>query len=313
MIDLPPHLLRSFVAVADAHSYTRGGATLFLAQPTVHQHVRQLERLTGATLVQQIGKRVHLTSAGRLVYEHSQRVFEQSDALTSALSNDDSLATGDLAIAAATTAGEFVVPGICAEFARRYPGITCGVSIINDPSMVDAAVADGTVDLGFHSKSNRTLGLTKVPLLEERLVGIAPPGHRFGSMAEPVTPSMLADEPFLAFQGRTHRPRNRPADVVPFTQLVDDWFAAGGAEPRVRFATTSHEAIKNAVRVGLGVAVVASVSVRPDDPSLCTFALAEAPKRSFVLTYRDTGWRSTAWEAFVELCEEMRLRPCGAE
>lgn len=201
MIDLPPHLLRSFVAVADAHSYTRGGATLFLAQPTVHQHVRQLERLTGATLVQQIGKRVHLTSAGRLVYEHSQRVFEQSDALTSALSNDDSLATGDLAIAAATTAGEFVVPGICAEFARRYPGITCGVSIINDPSMVDAAVADGTVDLGFHSKSNRTLGLTKVPLLEERLVGIAPPGHRFGSMAEPVTPSMLADEPFLAFQG----------------------------------------------------------------------------------------------------------------
>jgi DNA-binding transcriptional LysR family regulator len=300
MIDLPPHLLRSFVAVADAQSYTRGGATLFLAQPTVHQHIRQLERITGATLVEQIGKRVALTSAGRLVYEHALRVFEQGDALTSALADDDSLARGELAIAAATTAGEFLVPRICAAFRNRYPGITCGVAIINDPSGVDAAVADGAADLGFHSKSNRTLSLTKVPVLEERLIGIAPRGHPLGDSQKPITPESLAQERLVAFRPGAHRARNRPSDVIPFTQLVDDWFTAGGAEPRVQFSTTSHEAIKNAVRLGLGVAIVASVAVRPDDPSLCTFELADPPRRSFVIVYRQTGWRSAAWEAFVK-------------
>lgn len=300
MIDIPPHLLRSFVAVADAQSYTRGGATLFLAQPTVHQHVRQLEHLTGARLVEQIGKRVRLTSAGRLVYEHGLSVFEQSDVLAQALADDQSLATGELTIAAATTAGEFLVPRICAAFHQRFPGITCGVAIINDPSMVDTAVADGLADIGFHSKDNRAVSLTKTPVFEERLIGVAPRGHRFGDIPGPVTAQMVAEEGFVAFQGRAHRGRSHPADLVPFTQLVNDWFAAAGAWPRVVFATTSHEGIKNAVRLGLGIAVVASVAVRPDDDSISTFELAEPPHRSFVLVHREAGWRSAAWHAFVE-------------
>ena len=300
MIDLPPHLLRSFVAVADAQSYTRGGTALFLAQPTVHQHVRQLEQLSGAKLVEQIGKRVHLTSAGRLVYEHGLSVFEQSDLLTSALADDQSLATAELSIAAATTAGEFLVPRICAAFHRAFPGITCGVAIINDPAQVDAAVADGAVELGFHSKSARASGLTKTPVFEERLIGIAPQGHPLGLENEPVTPERLSREPFIAFQGRVHHARNRLADMVPFTQLVDDWFTAAGVSPRVQFATTSHEANKNAVRLGLGVAIVASVAIRPDDRSLCTFELSNPPCRSFVLVSRRSGWQSAAWKAFVK-------------
>jgi len=299
MIDIPPHLLRSFVAVADAQSYTRGGASVFLAQPTVHQHVRQLEQLTGAKLVEQIGKKVHLTPSGRVVYEYGLSMFEQSDALASALTDEQSPAVGHLAIAAATTAGEFLVPRICAAFRRGFPGITCGVAIINDPSQVDTAVAEGAADLGFHSKSNPAMALTKVPVFEERLIGIAPRGHDLGAVGEPVTPERLAEEKFVAFRGGASRVRTRPTELVPFTQLVDDWFAAAGVEPRVQFATTSHEGIKNAVRLSLGVAIVASVAVRRADPSLCAFELAGAPRRSFVLVHRDSGWRSAAWRAFV--------------
>lgn len=300
MIDIPPHLLRSFIAVADAQSYTRGGASLFLAQPTVHQHVRQLEQLTKSKLVEQIGKKVHLTSAGRLVYEHGQSVFEQGDALSTALRDDESLATGELAIAAATTAGEFLLPRICAAFARIHPGIACGVAIINDPAQVDAAVADGIADIGFHSKDDRTPGLTKLPILEERLIGIAPAGHPLADVPGPVTPARVAQEPFVAFRGRARRVRPASLAFVPFTQLVDDWFARAGVEPQVKFATTSHEGIKNAVRLGAGVAIVASVAVRTDDPSLAIFELADAPRRSFVLSHRESGWRSAAWRAFVD-------------
>ncbi|MGH2633209.1 MAG: LysR family transcriptional regulator [Tepidiformaceae bacterium] len=305
MIDLPPHLLRSFVAVADSQSYTHGGATLFLAQPTVHQHVRQLEHLTGAKLVEQVGKRVQLTSQGRLVYDHALGVFEQTETLDRTLADDKSLAAGELALAAATTAGEFLVPSICAGFQRTFPGITVGVSIINDPVSVDQAVADGRVDMGLHSKGNRVAGLVKVPLLEERLVGIAPPGHPLATRETAVAPQDLVDERFVAFRGRVHRARNPSADFIPFTQLVDDWFTAADAWPRCCFAATSHEGIKNAVRLGMGVAIVASVAVRPDDNSLCTFELAEAPRRSFVLVYREAGWRSSAWRAFLDYARSL--------
>lgn len=298
MIELPPHLLRSYVAVADAQGYARGGASLFLAQPTVHQHVRQLERLTGAKLVEQVGKRVQLTSQGRLVYDHALRAFEQADTLERALADDRSLAAGELSIAAPSTAGDFLVPRICAGFRGPFPGITVGVAIINDPTGVDQAVAAGQADMGLHSKTNHVPGLTKVTVIEERLVGIAPPGHPLGNSREAIRPQDLVGERFVAFQGRLHRARN-PAPV-PFTQLVDDWFAAADVWPNVRFAATSHEGIKNAVRLGVGVAIVASVAVRPDDESLCTFELAHAPRRSFVLVYRQSGWRSSAWKAFVE-------------
>lgn len=300
MMIFPPHLLESFVAVADAQSYTKGGAHIQLAQPTVHQHVRQLERLTKTRLVEQSGKKVLLTAHGRLLYEHALRVRELSEEFERALEDDRSLVKGELALAAATTAGDFIVPRICTAFHRRFPGVRTSVSVINNGAEVDRDVTERRYELGFHSNGNQEPGLTKTPVISETLVGIAPPGHRFVNNGGPVSASEFTGEPFVMFGGNLSPVLGRPAPRPTIGVLIDDWLQAGCAVPQVTFSTTSLEGIKTAVRARAGVAIVSRASVRDDDVSLAAFELVEPPRRSFFMVHRASGWESAAHRAFVE-------------
>src|SRR5690606_24503211 len=112
---------RSFVAVAELGNYTHAAQRLFLSQPGIYQHVRQLEAATGTRLVEQDGKRVVLTQHGRAVLEYAQRLQQEEADLLQHLRDDDSLASGTIAIAAGTTAAEFILPRISVAFRKLYP------------------------------------------------------------------------------------------------------------------------------------------------------------------------------------------------
>ncbi|WP_370943249.1 LysR family transcriptional regulator [Amycolatopsis sp. cg5] len=54
-----------FVAVVDHGGVTKAAEALFLAQPSLSQAVRQLERELGAELFDRTGRHLVLTAAGR--------------------------------------------------------------------------------------------------------------------------------------------------------------------------------------------------------------------------------------------------------
>ena len=57
--------LRVFEAVARLGSYTRAGEELHIAQPTVSVQIKKLTATVGLPLLEQVGKRVHVTAAGK--------------------------------------------------------------------------------------------------------------------------------------------------------------------------------------------------------------------------------------------------------
>ena len=59
------HQLKVFEAVARNLSFTRAAEELHLTQPTVSIQIRQLTDIVGLPLLEQIGKRIHLTEVGR--------------------------------------------------------------------------------------------------------------------------------------------------------------------------------------------------------------------------------------------------------
>src|SRR3972149_3584049 len=69
------HHLQVFYAVARRLSYSRAAEELYISQPAVSRHVHALEKDLGAKLLGQIGNRVYLTDAGRIVMEYAQKVF----------------------------------------------------------------------------------------------------------------------------------------------------------------------------------------------------------------------------------------------
>ncbi|MCL4553004.1 MAG: LysR family transcriptional regulator [Candidatus Marsarchaeota archaeon] len=67
--------LEVFHAVAKRLSYSRAAEELFISQPAVSRRVHALEKEVGAELLGQLGNRIYLTDAGRIVFDYAQRVF----------------------------------------------------------------------------------------------------------------------------------------------------------------------------------------------------------------------------------------------
>ena len=57
--------LQVFEAIARLGSFSRASEELFLTQPTVSMQMKKLANTVGIPLTEQIGKRIHLTDAGR--------------------------------------------------------------------------------------------------------------------------------------------------------------------------------------------------------------------------------------------------------
>jgi DNA-binding transcriptional LysR family regulator len=75
MID--PRRLRVLQAVAAHGSVAAAASALHLTPPAVSQQLLALERETGASLIDRVGRQVRLTAAGRLLAAHGERIAAQ--------------------------------------------------------------------------------------------------------------------------------------------------------------------------------------------------------------------------------------------
>ncbi|MGC1303458.1 MAG: LysR substrate-binding domain-containing protein [Caulobacteraceae bacterium] len=70
------HLLRTFLAVADAKHFTAGGVSIGLSQATVSQHIRRLETLCGRQLLSRDTHSVSLTTDGAVMAAFARDMLE---------------------------------------------------------------------------------------------------------------------------------------------------------------------------------------------------------------------------------------------
>ena len=68
------HQLRVFRAVARHRSFTRAAEELLLTQSAVSAQMRALTELLGVHLLEQFGKKVYLTDAGRALLDQAGRI-----------------------------------------------------------------------------------------------------------------------------------------------------------------------------------------------------------------------------------------------
>jgi DNA-binding transcriptional LysR family regulator len=77
--------LQIFVNVVDRNGYSAAARHMHLAQATVSRHVQELERELGAELLRYEQRAVHLTGAGREVYQAARGMIQEEENLERAL------------------------------------------------------------------------------------------------------------------------------------------------------------------------------------------------------------------------------------
>ena len=82
-------LLRTFVTVARAGSFTRAGETLFRSQSAISLQVRKLEQAVGERVFRRTARSVTLTPAGERLMGYAERMLALADEALAAFRDDE--------------------------------------------------------------------------------------------------------------------------------------------------------------------------------------------------------------------------------
>lgn len=242
------HQLGVFQAVARHLNFSRAAEELNLSQPAVSMHVKQLEENLGLHLFEKVGRRIHLTDAGRHLYEYSERIFALIEETLQCMEDVKGVHRGNLRVAADTTAGVYVVPSYLGAFRRAYPGVNVALEVSNRAN-VSRRLLLNEVDLAVMGQVPSEEDLCAETFLANELVVIAAAGHPLaGRKAIPV--HELAGESFLQRESGSGT-----------RATVERFFNAAGVPVRVGMELGSNSAIKQAVANDLGIAVVSRHAV----------------------------------------------------
>jgi DNA-binding transcriptional LysR family regulator len=233
---------RVFEAVARNLSFSRAAEELHLSQPAVSMQVREIEKILGLPLTEQLGKKIHLTEAGREVLHASHSITALLNDLQSSLAQLRDLDSGRLDIAVTTTVSA-VATGILARFRSAYPRIAIHLDVSNRESVLGQLAAN-RIDIAIMGQVPEGLDLEATRFMDNPLVVIAPPGHPLARKKK-VSLASLASEPFLVREAGSG---TRGA--------MERFFGTQGLALRTSMEMSSNEAIKQAVQAGLGLGIL---------------------------------------------------------
>jgi len=295
--------LSIFESVARHLSYTRAAEELHLSQPAVSMQVKQLEEQVGLPMFERLGKRILLTEAGQEILHYSVLVNRSLREMEEALESLKGIRRGRLRIAVASTVNYFA-PRLLAVFQQRYPGIGLRLDVTNRESLVQL-LETNAVDLVLMGQPPQDIEVEAEAFMDNPLVVIAPPDHALATATRiPVT--RLAEEVFvIREEGSGTR------------QAMERFFGERGLTLRRGMQMTRNEAVKQAVRSGLGLGVVSlhTIELELETRRLVVLDAEGFPdRRTWFLVYRRGKRLSPVARAFREfvLAEATRIANPGA-
>ncbi|WP_395397465.1 LysR substrate-binding domain-containing protein [Novosphingobium sp. BL-8A] len=143
---IPVDLLQAFVAVVDAHSFTRAARVLGLRQSTISQQIGRLETLVGRRLIDRDTHRMALTPAGERLLDQARAIIDSHVRLSQSLS--EAPLRGRLRLGASEDFVLSALPDVLATFARRHPEVDLELSGGLSHDLYDAFDA-GRLDVIF--------------------------------------------------------------------------------------------------------------------------------------------------------------------
>jgi DNA-binding transcriptional LysR family regulator len=251
--------LRIFEAVARYGSISRAATELHLTQPAVSMQMKQLEEQIGLPLLEQVGKRMFLTEAGEELREHSRDICARMTDLNTAMDQFRGLERGLLRLAVVSTANYFL-PSLIADFSRHHPGVHVTLQVANREAVL-SALADNTTDLAITGQPPQSLDVVAQHFMDNPLVVIAAPDHPLAAL-QAVPLQRMVDETLVV---REPGSGTRAA--------MERHLASQGVAYRARCEFSTNEALKQAVRAGLGLGVVSAQTIELELQARCLVVL----------------------------------------
>ena len=140
--------LKVFYSVATNLSFTKASHELFISQPAISKHIRELEQRFETPLFERNGNKIQLTRAGELLLSHAQSLLAAYRQLNFEMNLLTNHFSGELRLGASTTISQYVLPPLLAKFMQKFPDIKLSL-LSGNSNDIERALTEGKIDLGL--------------------------------------------------------------------------------------------------------------------------------------------------------------------
>ena len=243
-------LFKSFVAVAEARSFSRAARALHFTQPTVSRQIARLEKELGTTLFERYGRHVECTITGQLLLPLAQAIVSRTEDAIALVREQAGSGSQDVRFGAVGNVMALLLTPVLGSFLAAYPTVSLYLSE-KDDAQLEEAVVSGELDCAVMTPWGSSRAATQHLITEEILL-VVPQHHRLARLAT-VPLSMLAGESILL-----------PRATMNAGNIAADALRREGFEPKFSYRANYPELIKALVRRGFGVAPMPKMLLSPE-------------------------------------------------
>lgn len=234
--------LRYFLSVAEHESFSRAAAVLRVAQPALSRQIQHLEAELGVQLLSRHARGVYLTAAGKILRERASHTLKQIEETRRELLATATDAVGRVHLGMPPSLRDIVTLPLVKTFRRECPAVFLKVMEATS-MMLNDSVSAGDLDLAVVGNLEPDAGLESVPVAQERLFLVGPPGFA-QDLRQPPELAILADTPLIL----TSRPNT-------LRMLVENAASKRGLTLRVVMEADHFPLVLEMVRDGLGFTI----------------------------------------------------------
>ncbi|MED5468362.1 MAG: LysR family transcriptional regulator [Pseudomonadota bacterium] len=140
--------VNEFVAVAETESFTRAAKRLDVSTAQVSRQVSALEARLSTRLFYRTTRRVSVTEAGQIFYQHCRQVLDALEQAERSITNMQLVPRGRLRLTAPVTYGEKSIAPLVNDFVLRYPELDVDMKLTNQTLDLVAEGYDLAVRMG---------------------------------------------------------------------------------------------------------------------------------------------------------------------
>lgn len=255
------------VVVKSNFNVTAAAEKLHLSQPGVSKHIKLLEEAMGAPIFRRNNRNFEgLTDLGEAVLLEIEHILSAVDNIR-ALAQRDFSDTVQLTIATTPTLARYRLVQIMPGMQSQYPKVPLHIQEGTN-SQILQMVQEHETDFGWFSASDLTpyhhllRRLVILPAEDWASVVVVPKKHALARRKK-IAPEDLADQPLITYV-TSHKGQSALVKA----------FASRGLSARVVMTARDSDMIKNYVRHGMGIGVIADMAYdEARDEDLVKFSL----------------------------------------
>ncbi|UCD66510.1 MAG: LysR family transcriptional regulator, partial [Deltaproteobacteria bacterium] len=245
------HHLKIFVSVYKNKSFTKASKELHISQPTISEHVKNLENSLDCKLFDRLGRSIMPTKQGDILYPKALQLLDDLDLIQEEITAAGTGIKGKLVIGASTIPGTYILPRVACSFKKQFPDIAFEI-LMEDSAKINNMILQHELLCGIVGARITSDKLDYFPLIEDEIILVAAPELQ---PSKSISLDKLATMPFLQ--------REKGSGT---RQTFENFLAQKTATSNFNIVATlgSTSAVKQAVKEGLGVSVISRIAVQEE-------------------------------------------------